>query len=217
MSSLSVQGKSPTSSTAEETKEENKNEQGTNNTERSTNKISMLLTSFPKPPLIAPTQKGWGSELQISIDNTPSLISTSFSSPALNLEGLDNSTLSLFTAFSAGQVSDKQLLRLQELLSTLDNPTLTRYCTLGVATASKNTKVLSRTSSSPSTPKNKGMRTRIKGIFGKGTANTPTVRLETARRKFCQYLIKIHFLWGCNSTVNVKESRYISFCYNDYL
>jgi hypothetical protein len=68
-------------------------------------------------------------------------------------------------------------------LTSLDDSALTRYTMVGFDTVCKDTKVLSRTSSSPSTPRSKGMRTRIKGIFGKSVFNVPRVRLETATGK----------------------------------
>lgn len=157
------------------------------------NIVSDLLKQFPEPPVAAPVPQGWGLTSTTGTTGTsgtstsnhssappPLTLTSTRSRPALNTEGLDMDALTLFVAFSAGQISDKQLSSLQHVLTSLDDSAFTRYTTVGFDTVCKDTKVLSRTSSSPSTPRNKGMRTRIKGIFGKSAFNVPRVRLETA-------------------------------------
>jgi len=154
-------------------------------------RINSMLAKFPKPPSCSPAPRGWGDEYADSLEELGS--STTLS----DMYGLDSSILELFVAFSAGRVSNEQLVRLCSVLSTLDPLSLTRYSVLAVASASKDISVLQRTSSSPSTPKNKGMRTRIKGLFGKGAANVPVVRLESAASALSNYLIFV-LLFFCS-------------------
>ena len=155
-------------------------------------RINSILAKFPKPPSCSPAPRGWGDAYADSLEELGS--STTIS----NMYGLDSSILELFVAFSAGRVSNEQLVRLCSVLSTLDPLSLTRYSVLAVASASKDISVLQRTPSSASTPKNKGMRTRIKGLFGKGAANVPVVRLESAASALSNYLIFV-LLFSCLS------------------
>jgi hypothetical protein len=148
---------------------------GANDVEQTTLlRIHTVLAKFPKPPSCSPMPHGWGK------DYADSLAELSCPTTLPYMHGLDSNILELFVAFSAGRVSNKQLLRLGSVLPALDPLSLTRYTLLAVESSSKDVCVLQKTSSSPSTPKNKGMRTRIKCLFGKGAPNAPVVRLESA-------------------------------------
>jgi hypothetical protein len=133
-----------------------------------TNSFDQIISSFPIPPNTAPIPKGWSAEYD-----------DSFLTTDLKQTETNNKILDLFTAFSTGRISDDQLIHLHTTLSSLEPLSLTKYTLLGIEQASKDLSVLQRTNSSPSTPRNKGMRTRMKGFF-KGAANAPIVRLDTA-------------------------------------
>lgn len=96
-----------------------------------------------------------------------------------------SSTVDLFAAFCSGKISASQLERLRAALVALNASALTACALRAFKIASTDGDVYDRAQSTNSTtPRNRGLTTRIKGMFGKGLGNQPVARVSSATIDF---------------------------------
>ena len=94
-------------------------------------------------------------------------------------------TVDLFAAFCSGKISASQLERLRAALITLNASALTVCAMRAFKIASTDGGVYDRAqSTSSTTPRNRGLTTRIKGMFGKGLGIQPVARVSSATIDF---------------------------------
>ena len=182
------------------------------NTLKSTHdELLHILNSFPKPPNDTPGVQGWGDDRRggeggarkratsngrdakicptpldgassqtnaIATNDSETFTSSTTTHPS-------DSTIELFAAFSSGKISASQLERLRTALVTLDSTALTACSLNAFKIASTDEDVYDRAQAmNRTTPRNRGLTTRIKGMFGKGLGNQPVARLSTTAIHF---------------------------------
>ena len=148
-----------------------------------------LLREFPKPPLAAPKVHGW----ERRVDSAAGRSTWATKSPPVSprrapLVGDKSAALEIpkdmelfdfFLKVALDKVETQLYRKMLPRLRSLTNEEFNLYSQSAFRHACQDESALSpRIKARDDTPKNKGLKMRIRGIFGK-VSNTPTARLES--------------------------------------